>query len=467
MNNDNNSAQWLQTMRSALAAPELPERFVSDLDRRLQAQFRKRPGGAGLSRRFVLAAAGTAIVLALSAFAVAGPERVIAAVRNALGFLPGFGIVSSESPIRFLAEPVRVERDGIVLTLTRVVADSAETRIEFAFEGLPELEDGTSGEGETCPGISTIVLPDGGRIPSIGGGGGPLDAHLAWHESFPPLPTQAMNATLIVPCIPLTPKGVLPENWEIPFRLSLTEAPAVFQTVKPSASTSPAPSTQATAPAATFPGITIGINRFSELEDGYILIGVLEWDPQRYIIADAGGSTFTLTDGEGRILDSENAGFVPEEPDRPNTSYWSVRVRGKDCSGPITVRPDSVYVFLRDPLLFTLGVGANPSVGQEWEIGKTFDVFGRSLAVLSARYISEGGMPGLSVAVRAPAEITRLVVGSQNPPEAGGGPEESSEPGVFRWRVFFQNPPNGGAELFIQQITVRGEWTTVWNPQDT
>jgi hypothetical protein len=468
MDNNLKSAEWMQNLRAAVAAPDLPEEFLAGLDARLQSRLRERSARGGIQHRMRLAFAAAGFVAVVGLVAIAGPDRVLAALRNALGFIPGIGFVSSDTPVRMLAEPVRVERNGIAVTLTEILADSDQTKISFTVEGLPRTITAPSSGEESCPGTSILALSDGRRLTPIGGGGGPLDSTLPWNESFPSLPPQVMDATLIIPCIPLTTVGAFPGNWEIPFRLVLADVPARFQTIPPIPSATPTPSFAATgtatAPATGFTGITIGVDRITELENGFLLIGTLEWDPELYASADASGSTFTLTDRDGRILPAENTGSVPEEPTRPNSGYWSLMVNGKDLHGPVTVTLDSLYVFLRDPLVFSLDAGSRPELGQVWEIGKTFSVSGHPLSVLRAEYVMENNMPGFSVSVQIPLEILHVVVGAQNPPEAGGGPETSLEPGIYRWRVFLQTPPEGRVDLFIQQMTIQGGWTTTWDP---
>jgi hypothetical protein len=466
MDNISKSDKWMENVRAAVAAPDLPEEFLAGLDARLRSRLRERSARGGAERRLRLAFAAAVLVAAVGLVAIAGPERVLAAFRNALGFIPGIGFVSSDSPVRILAEPVRAEREGITVILAEVLADSDQTKIRYTVEGLPQTITTPSAGDESCPGRSILALPDGRRLTPIGGGGGPLDSEMLWNESFPSLPPQVMDATLIIPCIPLTAAGEFPGNWEISFHLVPADTPARFQTVVPVPSVIPTPSLMEagveTAPAAAFPGVAIGIDRMTELENGFLLIGILEWDPELYSMADASGSAFTLTDRDGRILPVENAGSVPEEPGRPNSSYWSLMVNGKDLHGPITVTLDSLYVFLRDPLAFSWDAGSRAKLGQVWEIGKTFSISGHPLSVLSAEYIMENNMPGFSVSVRTPPEILHLVVGAQNPPEAGGGPESSLEPGIYRWRVFLQAPPEGRVDLFIQQMTIQGGWTTSW-----
>ncbi len=468
MDNNVNSVEWIQNLRAAVAAPELPEEFLAGLDSRLRSRLREQSARGEKQRRMRLAFAAAGLAVVVGLVAIAGPERVLAALRNALGFIPGIGFVSSDTPVRILAEPVRVERDGIAVTLTEVLADSDQTKISFIVEGLSRTETAPSPGEESCRGTSILALPGGQRLTPIGGGGGPLDSTMPWNESFHSLPPQVMNATLIIPCIPLTAAGAFPGNWEIPFRLVLADTPARFQTIAPVPSATPTPSLAATgtatAPAIGFPGITIGVDRMTELDNGFLLIGTVEWDPELYASADASGSTFTLTDRNGQILPVENPGTVPEEPTLPNSSYWSLLVNAKDLHGPVTVTLNSLYVFLQDPLAFSLDAGNRPELGQVWQIGKNFSVSGHPLSILSAEYIMENKMPGFSVSIRIPPEILYIVVGAQNPPEAGGGPGESLEPGIYQWRVFLQTPPQGRVDLFIQQMTIRGEWTTTWNP---
>ncbi len=52
---------------------------------------------------------------------VIGPQRVYAAVLQLFGYIPGVGIVDQNSPIRLLAEPVSITRDGITVSVNQVV----------------------------------------------------------------------------------------------------------------------------------------------------------------------------------------------------------------------------------------------------------------------------------------------------------------------------------------------------------
>jgi hypothetical protein len=162
-------------------------------------------------------AAAVAILLLLAAvvLAVVGPQRVVAAIQQLLGYVPGIGFVDLEAT-RLLAVPVEVTRDGVTLRIEQVIARPDRTEVVVRSEGLPPEDqlwpDGAREGGDYRP---VLRLPDGrtqiAETWSLHLGAGTLE--------FPPLPAGIYHVTLELSCLPLVPPGSAPEEWAVPLDL--------------------------------------------------------------------------------------------------------------------------------------------------------------------------------------------------------------------------------------------------------
>src|SRR5512139_1714559 len=52
---------------------------------------------------------------------------VVYAIGHSLGYFPGVGIVDQNSPVRVLAKPASLTRDGVTVAIEQVVVDSQRT----------------------------------------------------------------------------------------------------------------------------------------------------------------------------------------------------------------------------------------------------------------------------------------------------------------------------------------------------
>jgi hypothetical protein len=170
--------------------------------------------GALWRQRGLAVAAGLLLMLALTVVA-AGPARVVAAIQDLVGYVPGIGFADLEET-RVLAAPVEIRREGVTLRVEQVIARSERTEVVIRSEGLPPEDQlwpaGASDEGDYEP---MLRLPDG-RMMTTGTwtlrlGGGTLE--------FPPLPEGVHHVTLELARLPLVPAGSAPENWRVPLDL--------------------------------------------------------------------------------------------------------------------------------------------------------------------------------------------------------------------------------------------------------
>ena len=133
------SPQFEENVRQSFAVPEIRPEFVDqvygDLMQRAVAKSRKHHPFFGLRPAWTVALA--ILTLAIIGMLAIGPQRVYAEFLKLFGYIPGVGIVDQSNPIRVLAEPVSVTRDGITVTVTSATLTGDRTQIAYRIFGVP------------------------------------------------------------------------------------------------------------------------------------------------------------------------------------------------------------------------------------------------------------------------------------------------------------------------------------------
>jgi len=318
----------------------------------------------GLNRAWAYALSALA-VLVIAVYAV-GPSKVLAQIGAIFGYVPGAGVVDVSSPMRILAEPVSVTKDGVTLTVKSAFLNENESLIpQPDVSGLApdaKIKDFNApfcgGGSETMP---YLTLPDGSRVDVHGTG-------------YQPVPAGVYDVTLHVPCIPFTLTGKAPVNWEIP--LKFIDAPADMA-VYPVEEVAPESQFVVTNPDETLasqPLVSLSVTKYVELPDSYaVVLAVPEtasWDHAAMpfnsldplVITDAAGKEIPYrwpADGESLIRDEVGKGI---------TFIWALEIP-KDTAFP--VRFDLPMTALNypvpidaSPIVFDPGL--NPQLGQVW-----------------------------------------------------------------------------------------------------
>ena len=84
------------------------------------------------------------------------------AVGRSLGYIPGVGLVEQGAPIRVLAEPVSLTRDGITVTVTAAVLTSDKSTFVYSVENVPFSAYSHNENVSGCYDMAKIMLPAGG-----------------------------------------------------------------------------------------------------------------------------------------------------------------------------------------------------------------------------------------------------------------------------------------------------------------
>lgn len=218
-----------QALGNLFAAADPEPAFVKALEAQLLAQAPRVQRQAAPSRgrasrtswlgalwrhRGIAVAAGLLLILALAVTAI-GPARVVAAIQDLVGYVPGIGFVDLEET-RLLAAPVEVTRDGVTLRVERVIAGPDRTEVVVRTGLRPEdveWDPGARVDGT----VFALRLPDNNNWRTTSQewstrfGEGTLE--------FGPVPDGIYHVILELERLPGVPAGGAPENWVVPLEL--------------------------------------------------------------------------------------------------------------------------------------------------------------------------------------------------------------------------------------------------------
>ena len=488
------SPEFEEKIRNAVSAPAPRSAFVE----RLRSQLlQKAAPMTPKSRRFSpdnyrlsprLAWGLVALFLVLIIALLATSPTVVEAMKRMFGYIPGAGIVEQNVPLRVLAVPVTVERQGITLTVTQGLVSSDKTVLTYRVENIPEAalaRDFAEGETPTpvCTLNDSLRLPDGTIYPPTSGQGSGWQLGFEYRETFGPLPPDVNRATLLVACLLGTAPGLAPENWEI--SLAFVPAPPDL-TVVPIIEISPVvptptqiPSTQPAPETTSIPSepkseltpeaMPITLERAIELEDGYILIGSF------HSITTTNGLVTSpypwyvrITDANGQDVPFDYATDIDLPISDPYTSGWAYQIQGRYQVWPLSITLDNLDATLENiKAVFDFDTGPNPRAGQEWMLNQDLQVGDYALRVLTITRTGDGYafsfqadpvVQGISVAIQSEGEPVK--------PMGGGG--GGSGDGNINTSVAYAGPiPEGKLTVQISGLTVLvpGPWSLQWAPE--
>ncbi len=409
------------------------------------------------------------VMMVVAIVAILLLSGVAYALGRSLGYIPGIGIVDQTVPIRMLAEPVTVQKQGMTITLSKVVADSLHTFISYHVEGLPLDEKGMP----VCAILPEVELADGTRLEDQTGSGGmgtQKNGNTISYEDekiFSPIPDGANNATLAVPCV--LADGSASETFELPFHL--VPAPAGF-------------ATPAAELAVTADGVEnktgLHLEKVLELEDSYILIGKF---------TDAGdlpGPLYMTTSSDSEYLpqiEDANGNHVPfkvredarPDPDWDVAYYWAYEIP-KPVSAPLKLTVDRVNIRKHSTAQFPFDTGDHLQVNQKWDLKQTVQLGASEFVVDSVTFLGNGytfkiSSENLPAGVVPDIEIVDNSLSPYQFDNINSTIDNSGKRAIDTITLTTNTPPptgtltvNWGLDEFIPQP---GPWSLVWTPAKT
>lgn len=459
--NQMNFTAFEQEIRAAMTVAETDRKFISDLRRQVMAHLAdenakksspNQPVFLRLHPGWTIALAILAIVI-ISTLAI-GPQRVYAEFAKLFGYIPGAGIVDQSKPIRVLAEPVSVTRDGITITVTSATLTADRTQIQYRIFGVPGSAYPDQEDVVGCMPHEYLRLADGTQLSQINGG-------------YEPVPADVNEAVYVMPCIVNTLPGKAPENWEIALRFvpappSLTVMPVIELT----------PSQQGSQAQSFAEDQAITVNTEIETSDGYILIG--QFLPQM-----VPGKSFQqmgmmkISDATGKNVPYTYPQDVNENLNQSSSGMpgagWAAQFRAAGLVYPLKLSIPGYYLQQDDSgakAEFTFDAGSDPQPGQEWKLDQKMQLNGHNLTLAS---ITADSRNGYSFFFTVDPEVygagVEIVDHTAN--GGGGGGSGGLTDGKFNRSVSFSSLPTGVLRVIVSNLTLISDpmtWQGEWSP---
>jgi hypothetical protein len=463
MNERSSPAQFEDSVRRSFGVPAIRAEFVdqvyADLMRRAVVPPPKSRPIFGL--RLAWKVAITIVSLFIIGAMVVGPQRVYAAVLQLLGYVPGVGVVDQSSPIRILAEPVSISRDGVTISVNQAVLTSTETRIEYGISGVPLS---AYPKGETVAGCIDppyLLLPDGTTT-----------------DINAPIPAQINEATLIIPCVFNTLPGTVPIDWELLMRFiaappSLTILPVIdvtpHVTLQPTlAGIDQTTETPSSIIPTELPKASVSVEKIIETEDGYILLGTVRpYLPEGSWLQITGPAI--LHDADGKKVSYWFPDDVQplDDPSLGQGGYaWVMQIKGGGVKFPLTISFSGVVISQVDPLasaMVTIDVGTNPQPEQVWELNQDVQVAGYTVRLISVTASREG----YSFLIDPGKNLSGVSVQIEGYPANGGG-GGGGWGGIYTSSLIYSELPKGKFTIVFSHplsASPTETWQGQWQPE--
>jgi hypothetical protein len=409
------------------------------------------------------------LMLMIAIVAILLLSGVAYALGRSLGYIPGIGIVDQSVPIRVLAEPVTVEKQGISVTVSKVVADSTRTFITYRVAGIPLGENGIP----ACAMLPALHLADGTNLEDKSGSGGTAGLRtgntISFEEQkiFSAIPDGTNNASFVLSCV--LPDGSALENFELP--LNFVPASAGF-------------ATPAAEVAVTADGVEnqtgLHLEKVLELEDSYILIGKFTDGgdmPGPLSMSTSSDSEYLphIEDANGDPVSFKVREDARPDPDWDVAYYWAYEIP-KPVAAPLKITVDHVSIRKHNTAQIQFDTGDHPQINQEWNLNLPVTLGASEFIVDSVTFLGNGYTFNLS-SENLPVGVTpdiAIMDGSVSPYQFDNIDSMQSPVGskvIYTITLTANNPPptgnltvNWGLDEFIPQP---GPWSLVWTPSKT
>jgi hypothetical protein len=386
--NDAGSFTNLETQIKTIVAvpsarPEFVERLYTDLMAKAEnkTRFSHRP----FYSRPAWIAIFSIIFFLILAVLIVGPQRVAAEVRKLLGYIPNVGLVDRSAPIRVLAEPASLTREGITVSVNSVTLTGNQTLVDYGVAGVPLSAYPQQEAVQACATAEDspyLRLPDGKKL-------------LLQGRVADPIPPGIQSATFALPCIYNTLPGSVPADWELPLRFiaappDLTVLPVIELT--PTVLPTETAGTTTTVARTT---ATVSVRQVIQTETGYILIGEVRSElPQGSWLQETGMPTLQDANGK-RVAYTLPNDVQPAVDDNlgPGGFPWVFQIQGAGVAFPLTLHFTGVVISQADPQATAevkVDAGFNPQPGQDWPINQTVQLGTYSLTLVSIRANPDG-----------------------------------------------------------------------------
>ena len=419
-----------------------------------------------------------AVLIAL--FVLLALSGVAYAVGTMLGYVPGFGVVDENASLRVLSRPVSQTRDGITWTVKEAILGPNKTVVVYSLEGIQQDMLSHDEEISGCMDMPEIYLPNGDILRVTGGEGGYRETR--WE--YGPIPAGVNDVVFSMLCVADTLPGKAPTNWELPLHFIPTSEE---KNIMPILEVSPFPTTIETETISTVSlyGISMKLDKFIPLPDGYYLIGHTEWTDDRILDVFPSGWGMKAFDDSGRELPLEPAlsgedRVVYEALER---NQWVYRLYGRNFNGKVTLRIESMSVVFRDPIRLILNSPSNEfnfsdtQLGQSWDMNAMpFDIPGISANIVHMEYTQIGEGRGFDLTIYSDPSLDNIYFGFESGLDtsglsrisgSSGGSSRDETTGTLHVIVTTNAKMIFPLVLRADGAGINGSWDASWVPAET
>lgn len=402
------------------------------------------------------------------------------ALGRALGYVPGFGVMDKNASLRVLSQPVSQTRDGITWTVKEAMLGPNKTVIMYSLEGIQQEMLPNDENISGCTDAPEIHLPDGIILRSTGGERSRGETR--W--TYGPIPADGNNVIYFMPCVADTLIGKAPTNWELPLHFIPTSEE---KNIMPILEVSPFPTTieTETTSAVSLYGISLKLDKFIPLTDGYYLIGHTEWTDDR--ISDVFPPIWGMKafDDSGRELPLEPAfsgeDRVVSEALEPN--QWVYRLYGRNFIGVVTLHTENMSVVFKEPIRLTLDSPSNEFNFSDSQLSQSWDLKAAPLVIpeISANavhmeYVQIGDSRGFDLTIQTDPTLDYIYFDFESGLDtsglsmisgSGGGSSRDESTGTLHAIVTTNAKMIFPLVLRADGATISGSWKTSWIPTET
>lgn len=423
-----------EEIRQSFGVPEIRSAFVKqvydDLMRHAAARsqkprflFRLRPAWTAAFVILLVMAAGTLAI---------GPQRVYAEFLKLFGYIPGVGLVDMGAPIRVLAEPVSLTRDGITITVTSATLTDEKTYIDYRIFGVPGSAYPEREDVAGCIRREYLRLPDGSQLAQINFG-------------YEPVPAEVNEAVFVIPCISNTLPGKAPENWELPLRF--VPAPPDF-TVVPVIESLPSQTPVLAANTPVPEANPLSITKVLDVGDKFVLMG--EFNYNDALDGSLPGSwwsikNISITGADGReVPQTYSNDFELPAPTRAGSEAWLYQLT-KNFVPPVTITYTGQIISpvgAKEQAEFEFDAGLSPQDGNKWTVDQDFKLGGYNIRLVSIESSPRGYSFHFKVDPGASADAIDVEIPGYTP-NCGGGGGGDDFPVEFDRSICYTDLPGG------------------------
>lgn len=400
------------------------------------------------------------VVLIILALLATSPA-VATALQTLLGYIPGIGLVDEAAPTLVLADPVVVQREGVILTVEQAVATNEKTVVIYRHVETVPTQPAEDGPVEPVE-PPVLRLPDGNTLGILAARRlGTNEPGILYALDFGPLPPGVTQVTLELDTLAGLRRGEAPENWQAPIRFIEGDASQLaFPVFEPE--TTPTAANEEPAY-----GLSIMLDKIVDLPDGYIMMGISEWADASIPQSSLSFDLLAITDANGRAIEYGYA-----QPDRYAQTdelrkYWAYEIFTREFVAPLRL---DFNILLNTPsdATFEFTPGPNPQNGQIWDLNLDVLVNGRVVKVVSAEYSDEDpNFRYLRFTLTSDADVTGAqIISADHPPSGFGGGGAPATNMMFTSTVPLEGQISAGPMRFSivnLQARVAGDWTVTWD----